>query len=249
MAQAQQLQQAIIAHDRVRRTMDILIFCGRKGKDNITHQQLVFRLEKAARVTGWDNLQNPDQPKTVEFYLSFRYNTLHWYNMLDNIIGFNKEAWAELKKKFLEAYAPKNSAKALYICFQDLQQKLEESMQDFNNCVSETFCNVYESKPDHTVTYVSNLHGATQAQGNEIMLQGVTGMQLLMLNIVFLGGLREDIRKRVLEEGPTKPDDSVKLAREIELILNDKRRERGFHVISIEGPPEDEKAEDVGEVD
>jgi len=53
----------------------------------------------------------------------------------------------------------------------------------------------------------------------------------------------------VLEEGPTKPDESVKLAREIELILNDKRRERGFHITSIEGPPEAEEAEDVSEVD
>jgi len=53
----------------------------------------------------------------------------------------------------------------------------------------------------------------------------------------------------VLEEGPTKPDESVKLAREIELILNDKRRERGFHITSIEGPPEAEEAENVSEVD
>ncbi len=74
-------------------------------------------------------------------------------------------------------------------------------------------------------------------------------MQLLMLNTVFLGGLREDIRTRVLKVSPTNPDDSVKAAREIESIINDKRREKGFHVTSIEGPPEDEEAEDVGKVD
>ena len=247
--QAAQLQQALIAHDRVRRTTDIPLFYGRKGKDTITPQQLVFRLEKASRVAGWDNLANPDQRKTDEFYLSLRDNALQWYNTLDNIIGFNKENWDDLKAKFLEAYAPKYSAKALCICFQDLRQKSEESVQDFYNRVSETFRNAYETKPDHTITYAGNLHGSTQAQCNEIMLQGVNRMQLLMLNTVFLGGLREDIRTRVLEEGPTQPDDSVKLAREIESILNDKRRERGFHVTSIEGPPEGEEAEDVGEVD
>jgi len=74
-------------------------------------------------------------------------------------------------------------------------------------------------------------------------------MQLLMLNTVFLGGLREEIRNRVLEDGPTNPDDSVKAARDIESIINDKRKEKGFHVTSIEGPPEEEEAEDVGEVD
>ncbi len=50
-----------------------------------------------------------------------------------------------------------------------------------------------------------------------------------------------------MEEGPTKPTDSVELAREIESIMNDRRKERGFNITSIAGPEED-KAEDVGEV-
>ncbi len=72
-------------------------------------------------------------------------------------------------------------------------------------------------------------------------------MQLLMLNTVFLGGLHEDIHIRLLEEGPTKHADSVKLAREIKSIMNDRRKERGFNITSIAGPEED-KAEDVCEV-
>jgi hypothetical protein len=68
--QAQQLQQALIVHDRVRRTSDIPLFYGRKGKDTITPQQLIFQLEKASRVAGWDNLQNPDQRKCDKFFLS-----------------------------------------------------------------------------------------------------------------------------------------------------------------------------------
>jgi hypothetical protein len=161
-------------------------------------------------------------------YLSLRDNALAWYNTLENIIGFDKGVWAELKKKFLEAYSTKYSAKALCICFQDLRQKLEESMQDFYNRVSETFRNAYETKPDHTTTYKGTLHNSTQAQCNEIMLQRVSRMQLLMLNTVFQGGLLEDVRNRVLEEGLTKLDDSVKLACEIESILN-KKRERIPH--------------------
>ena len=74
-------------------------------------------------------------------------------------------------------------------------------------------------------------------------------MQLLMLNKVFLGGLREEIRNRVLEIGLTKPDDSVKAAREIKSINNDWRKEKGFKFTSIEGPHEDEEAKDVGDVD
>jgi len=64
-----------------------------------------------------------------------------------------------LKKKFLEANAPKYSAKALCICFQDLRQKSDETVQDFYNRVSTTFRNTYQSKPAHTTTYVGTLHG------------------------------------------------------------------------------------------
>jgi len=106
---AAQIQQALIAHDRVRRTTDIPLFYGKKGKDTITPQQLVERLERASRVAGWDALANPGQRKTDEFFLSLRENALSWYNTLDNIIGYNREDWDELKKKFLEAYAPKYS--------------------------------------------------------------------------------------------------------------------------------------------
>jgi hypothetical protein len=90
---AGQIQNALIQHDRVRRTTDIPLFSGRREKDTITPQQLVFRLEKAARVAQWNNLANPDERKTDEFYLSLRDDALSWYNTLDNIFGFNKENW------------------------------------------------------------------------------------------------------------------------------------------------------------
>ncbi len=69
-AAAQNLQQALIAHDRVRRTTDIPLFYGRKSKDTITPQQLVEQLERASCVAGWDALANPGQRKTDEFFLS-----------------------------------------------------------------------------------------------------------------------------------------------------------------------------------
>jgi hypothetical protein len=179
-----------------------------------------------------------------------RDDALSWYNTLDNIFNFNKENWNNLKTKFLEAYAPKYTAKTLCICFQDLQQKPEEPIQRFYNRVTDTFHNAYLTKPDHTVTYVGALHGGiNQAQADEILLQGVDRMQWLMLNTVFLGGLREDIRTRVLEEGPTEPDESAKLAREIESIINDQRREKGYHVTNIAASEAENDDEDVGEVD
>ena len=239
------LQDALIAHDRVRRTTDIPLFYGRKGKDTIEPQQYIERLERAATVANWPN----DQRRCDEFVLSLRDNALSWYSTLDNIIGFDKNVWNELKKKFLEAYAPKYSAKALCICFQDLRQKNDETVQDFYNRVSTTFKNAYQSKPAHTTTYVGTLHGGiTQAQADEILGQGVRRMQLLMLNTMFLGGLKEEIRNRVLKDGPTEPENSVKAAREIETILNDKKKEKGVFITSIEEEDELEDGTDMGEV-
>jgi hypothetical protein len=104
-----------------------------------------------------------------------RDNALSWYYTLDNIIRFDKNVCNKLKKKFLEAYAPKYSAKALCICFQDLRQKNEEMVQDFYNLVSDTFRNVYQVKPAHTITYQGALPGgATRAECNAFLLQGVT---------------------------------------------------------------------------
>jgi hypothetical protein len=64
----------------------------------------------------------------------------------------------------------------------------------------------------------------------------------------FPGGLQEEIRTRVLEEGPTEPDESAKLAREIESIINDKKREKGFHVTEVTSTAGEQDGNDVGEV-
>jgi hypothetical protein len=171
MAAAQQLQAALLNHDRVRGTTFIPLFYWRKSKDTIQPQQLIERLEKAAKVAAWAD----DQRRCDEFVLSLRDNALSLYNMLNNIIRFDKNIWEELKKKFLEAYAPKYSAKAHCICFQDLRQKNDETVQDIYNRVLDTFWNAYQTKPAHTVTYVGNLPGAaTQAECNAVLLQGVT---------------------------------------------------------------------------
>jgi hypothetical protein len=199
-AGAQNIQHTLIQHDRVRRSTDIPLFYSRKDKDTISQQQLIYRLEKASRIAGWDGLPNPDLRKTDEFYLSLRDDALSWYNTLDNIFDFNTENWNNLKTKFLEAYAPRYTAKTLCICFQDLHQKPDEAIQRFYNRITDTFCNAYLTKLDNTVTYVGTLHGGiNQAQANEVMLQGVNRIH----NTVFLGGLQEDICTRVLEERPT----------------------------------------------
>jgi hypothetical protein len=85
---------ALAAHDRIRKTTDILLFFGNKAKETVMPQQLIERLEMAATVATW----NTDERKCAEFYLCLREDALSWYNLLEHIIGFNNKVWADVKR-------------------------------------------------------------------------------------------------------------------------------------------------------
>ena len=227
---ADEIADALIQHDRVKRSTDIPLFYGSKNKDNITPHQLLDRLERAARVAQWAD----DIRKCDEFFLCLREEALNWSYTLDDIPGFDRGNWPDVKREFLAAHATKYTAKTLCTSFQDLRQKSGETVQLFYNRVSSTFRDAYKVKPDHVLA-ATRVGASTQAEADQIRLQGVTAMQLLTMNTVFLGGLREDIRTKVLETGPTLIQESVKLAREIEVILEDRKRkdEKGTYVAAI----------------
>ena len=64
----QQMQQALIGHDRIWCTMDFPLFYVKQRKDTISPLQLVERLKRAACIAGWDTPLNPDQQKTNNFF-------------------------------------------------------------------------------------------------------------------------------------------------------------------------------------
>ena len=177
--------------------------------------------------------------------MCLREKAISWYHTLDNIVGFNKNSWDDLKAEFLNAYAPRFTARTLCTSFQDLRQKTDENVQDFYNRLSDVFRDAYQVKPPVVLTHIGERYGATNAQANEIRLKGVMAMQLLVMNTVFLGGLREEIRTKVLEQGPTEIRDSVKLARELEVIVHD--RKRGSQISSILEEDADEDNEQYDE--
>lgn len=233
-AMAAALEQALTQHDKVRRSTDIPLFYGKKDKDAISPQQLVERLERAARVAGWAT----DERKCDEFFLCLREQAISWSNTLFNIPDFNRNDWAAVKREFLAAYAPKYTARTLCTSFHDLKQSSNENVQDFYNRVSEVFRDAFLVLPDHVVAHggtAEERHDLTEAQARGIMKKGITNMLLLMMNTMFTGGLREEIRNKVLEKGLTKIQETVQLAREIEIIHKDKKEksEKGQFVAAI----------------
>jgi hypothetical protein len=236
---ADNLALALTAHDRVRRSTDIPFFYGRKEKDTVTPQQLIERLEKAARIAGWAD----GERRCDEFYMCLRDQAMSWYNTLENIPDFNMKNWDEMKAEFLKAYAPRYTARTLCTNFQDLRQKQDETVQNFYNHVSDVFRDAYKIKPEHVTTCpgaAADRFDLAQDKADKLRLGGIMAMQLLMMNTVFVGGLREEIRTKVLESGLTKIQESVDLARQIEVIVQEKKA-KGTTISSIErseGDPE-----------
>ena len=239
------LEQALTQHDKVRRSTDIPLFYGRKEKDTISPNQLVDRLDRAARVAGWRD----EERICDEFFLCLREQAIAWSNTLFNIPGFDRTSWADVKKEFLAAYAPKFTARTLCTSFHDLKQHSNENVQEFYNRVSEVFRDAFSVLPDHVTTHggsVEERQALTEAQAQIIMKKGITNMILLMMNTMFTGGLKEELRNKVLEQGPTRIQETVNLAREIEIIHKDKKEktEKGHYVAAVSSEEAAAAAED-----
>ncbi len=129
--------------------------------------------------------------------------------------------------------------------FHDIKQHNDETVQDFYNRVSEVFRDAFLVKPAHVTTFdgaAEERHGLTEVQAALIMKRGIDKMQLLVMNTMFQGGLKEEIRSKVLEKGPTLIQESVKLAREFEIISKDKSKsEKGNYIASVS--PDDNNGE------
>jgi hypothetical protein len=251
MAAEQNLVRALTQHDKVRRSTDIPLFYGRKDKDTISPHQLLERINRAKRVANW-----PDDERVCdEFYLCLRDKAISWSNTLDNIPGFNKNNWADVQREFLAAYATKFTARTLCTSFHDLRQKSDETVQDFYNRVSEVFRDAFLVKPDHVTVHDgtdAERFGLTVVQAQALMKRGIDNMQLLVMNTMFIGGLKSEIRDKVLETGPTQIQESVKLAREIEIISRDGRDKpaRGAYISAVDADDDPAvSAEDVDVLD
>jgi hypothetical protein len=236
-AAAPGLAAALADHDRIRKSTDLPLFYGRKDKDVITAQQLMERLNRASVIAGWN-----DQRKCSEFYLILRDRAIHWWNSLDNeeVPNITNDNWAELQAAFLRAYAPKYTAKSTCNIFVDLQQKTGESVQDYYLRVDDGFRRMCETKPFTIEEQVVapllpqgdiGAAGLTVQQALIYKLEGVRQQEKFLLHQLFVAGLKEDIRTKIMEARHLNVRATVDAARELESILAD-RRSKG-HVSAI----------------
>jgi len=184
---------ALNDHDRMKRSTDIPLFFARRDKDTVLPRILIDRIEDAAEIATWDAAG-----KIRELKLCFRENAIIWWKSLRDYT-INLDDWDEVKKEFLETYEPKYSAKTICANFADLKQMPNESMNDFGCRVQVAYDRLVDNKPATMATVRGTIAaGATEAQ---VKAEGIKDMALFFKHQLFLAGLKDSVRDKVVEAG------------------------------------------------
>jgi len=241
---ADALQAALNAHDRVRKSTDLPLFYGKKEKDTVTPNVLLDRINRAAVIANW----NTDERKCTEFYMILRDRALIWWDSLENADNVDRDNWTEIQKEFLAAYAPKFTARTTCTNFQDLTQRTGENVHDYYLRVTEAFKKMCDAKPAAIRDVRVDRGAATEAQATAIKKEGIIDSERFFLHQLFIAGLKEDLRTKIMEAGKTNIQDSLTIARELEVILNDRKKTSPGGVTSVKNE-ENKTEEDNEELD
>ncbi len=219
---------ALNDHDRMKRSTDIPLFFARREKDTVLPQILIDRIEDAAEIATWDAAR-----KIRELKLCFRENAIIWWKSLrDYTINLND--WDEVKTEFLQTYEPKYSAKTICSNFSDLKQMPNESMNDFACQVQVAYDRLVDNKPATMATVRGTIAaGATEAQ---VKAEGIKDMALFFKHQLFLAGIKDSLRDKVVEAGKASFQESMKYARELEAIHIDHRRSQKIAAVKASMP-------------
>jgi len=234
---------ALLNHDRVRRSTELPLFLGFDKENTITAHALMERVEHAANIANWD-----DARKCNELFMILRREAQQWWDSLRHVNGLDPNAdWAQVKQRFLRTYAPRFTARTNCINLMKLYQAPHERVQTFFLRLDETFKRMVETRPPELLQVREAPLAALQnnARDARIKLEGLKDQDKFFLSQMFLAGLRENIRSKVMEEAPPDLIDLVDLAIEKETIyLNEKNTAPTPSLFSIDEKNETEGGED-----
>ena len=238
---AQAIAAALGNHETTKRATDLPLFYGQTDKDVCTARQLVQRFETAAVIATWDTPAR----KCQQFSLILRGKALDWYTTLDIIPDFDREDWDALKQEFLNAYAAKYTARSTCMNFSELQQKHGESVQDFYVRTMDVYVKLKAQRGAalEVVRHVPAADAAAAATRATCKLEGIEDTSRFFMQQLFVAGLREDIREKVMEQDPDTLQEALKEARAMELIVQDKRKKAQITAVKEDEAEEEQEEE------
>ncbi len=175
------------AQDRTKRSKDILLFYGQPGKDTISARLLIVHVNDTATIGNW-----AADRKILEFKMCLRDRAVAWFEGLIEE-GLDINDWDVIKAEFLETYEPKYSAKTTCANFTDLNQKSEESINDYTYRVQTAHKRLTDNKPA-TMAAVR----AVAPTIAEAKAEGILDALKFVKHQLFLAGLKDGLRDKVL---------------------------------------------------
>jgi len=153
--------------------------------------------------------------------------------------GIDIANWDTVKREFLATYEPRYTAKTTCTNFGELVQRSNESVNDYYLRVCEAISRICEAKPA-AMNDVRTAVGAAAAAADrqEIKKEGILDAEKFFRHQLFLAGLKDALRAKVLEANRATLRESVTLAIELETIHADRRRAAA--VAAVRGHPDDE---------
>jgi hypothetical protein len=201
-----QVAQALNDHDCSKRSTDIPLFYGQPGRDTIAAHLLIICINDAATIAGWAIDQ-----KILKFKMSLRDKAV---GLFEGFIedGLDVDDCDVVKAEFLESYKHKYSAKTTCTNFTELTQKTDKSINDYTYHVQMAHKHLTDNKP------------ATMAAVKEAKAEGIADTFKFVKHQLFLAGLKDGIRNKVLQAEKATFNESVKVARNLETIQNNHKR-------------------------
>ena len=232
------LKEAMRQHDRIKRSTDIPLYYGIKGKDSISPINLLNRFEKAAELAGW----NTDKKKVNEFYMLLRDDALIWWDTLGEKRSLDLKDWDSVKAEFLKYWEPKYSVKTTCANFVELTQRTGEDGKAYYLRVHQAFKRLIDSRPEETENVrvaPSGAEGAiTQDDLDAAKMEGLKDADAFFKHQLFIAGLRSDLRAKVMEAGKNNIFDTLDVVIEQEIILADRRGPMKITSIKDDGDAE-----------
>jgi hypothetical protein len=239
------MQDALRTHERMKRSSELPLFYGQAGRDSITPMNLIKRFEKAAVAAKWDT----DEKKITEFWLTLRDPCLKWWASLEDEPEVDISTWENAKKVFLENYEPRYNARTTCTNLHDLKQRPNESCHDFSIRINETFKRLKESIPDdyfdelrYAPTDAARAAALTAIHADDkkaAKIEGGGDMERFYKHQHFLAGLRPEFRTEVAKAGKKTLYQSLMVAKDLELIMQDKG-----HRVAVAAIPAPETADE-----
>ena len=244
---AQAIAQGLRAHDEVRRSTQLPLFYGFDKENTISANTLLDRVEAAAAVANWDDAQ-----KCRQLFLILRKEALLWWESLRHVDGLNRvEDWNQVKQRFLKSYAPKFTARTNCLNLLKLSQAPGERVQTYFLRLDETFKRMSENRPAAILNVRVAPLAADQNNARDLLLkqEGLKDQEKFFLTQMFIAGLRENLRQKVMEEAPDDLMDLVDLAVEKETIFSSETKPETIPIFSIKDNAEKEETKNELEGD